>query len=264
MMARFGIGRVFATGVRIFARNLPRFLAIAAVLSLPYVAWVLALLWDPLRGVVALYYEVLYRHPVLRALPGGGLVVHTCIAAAVTHGALVALTGQPAPIGRGLSTAARRFFPVIGVALVVWLATTGVVTALRPLVWSSRPSGLEIWGTALCSTVLHSLFYLAVPVATVERRGVVGSIVRGIGLARGNRIRVFAIVFVLRGVSALLYPLILPFAVRKGASELYLLILFGHEVVFSLLGAVIAAVAYRLLREDKEGPDAGELVKVFE
>jgi len=43
--------------------------------------------------------------------------------AVVAHHALVALTGNPGPIGRGLVTVVYRFFPAIGVALVGWVAT---------------------------------------------------------------------------------------------------------------------------------------------
>lgn len=273
MTARFSVGNVLATSVRIWARNLPRFIVITGVLNLPEIAWFVALGFAPFRDVVARYHVLLELHPVLLVLPDGGLVVHTCTAAAITHGTLVALAGQPAPIGRGLMTAVRRFFPVIGVSLIVRLATNGVVTVLDQFVGLSRFGELASYGLLLCSGALLSLFYLAVPSATLERRAVIGAIVRAFALARGSRIRVFAIVLVWQVVwwgsfrltaLAVFSDSSAGIAAYRDAQVLFGLISLGRYVLLSSLGLVMAAVTYRSLRDDKEGPAADELVTVFE
>ena len=272
MTARFGVGRVIATSVRIWGRNLPRFIAITALVYVPLIAWNAAGEVDALREVVASYHGWLStQHLVLRVLPDGRFVVFTCAAVAVTHGALVALTGKPAPIGGGLSTAVRRFFPVIGVSLVAWV-TDLVVDVLHWFVW---PQGVAavLLSRVLTSLILPSLFYLVVPVATAERRAVVGSIVRGFALARGRRIRVFAIVIVEQVVWGGLYwgtaVVVLSDrgsepAARLATLVLYRFVVLGLRVVVSSFGTVMAAVTYRLLREDQEGQPAEVLAEVFE
>lgn len=277
MTARFTIGTTLSTSVRIWARNLLRFLVLVTLVYLPLIAWELGSELGIFRGIYWGYYEFFSElHPVLGAVPGGGFVVHTCAAAAVTHGTLVALAGKPAPIGRGLMTVMRRFFPLIGVALVVWVATSGSRVVLDWLVGSWWRGDSRI-GSMLYYLVLFSLFYLAVPVAMGERRAVIGSISRGLALARGVRIRVFAIVLVGQAVYAVAYAVASAAAYAAmsygdstavGAHLVdvgyYDLVLLGLHIVMSPFIAANAAVTYRLLREDKEGPGAEDLGKVFD
>jgi hypothetical protein len=271
--ARFTIGTALSTSVRIWARNLPRFLVLVTLVYLPLIAWELGYQLGIFRGIYWGYYEFFSElHPVLGAVPGGGFVVHTCAAAAVTHGTLVALAGKPAPIGRGLMTVMRRFFPLIGVALVVWVATSGSMVVLDWLVGSWWRGDSWI-GAMLYYILLFSLFYLAVPVAMGERRAVIGSISRGFALARGVRIRVFAIVLVGQAVYAIAYAVAYE-AMSYGDSTAvgarlvdlgyYGLIPLGLGSVIASFIAANAAVTYRLLREDKDGPGAEDLGKVFD
>jgi hypothetical protein len=78
-------------------------LALTALVYVPLIAWYVAAEIGALQGAFAIYHRfdsfMFDLHPVLRELPGGWLVVHACTAAAVTHGALAALTGKPVPIG---------------------------------------------------------------------------------------------------------------------------------------------------------------------
>lgn len=276
MTARFSVGGVLATSVRIWARNLPRFMAITVLCYLPVIGWELAMVYqvDPFLGLYRGYDDFLsLLHPVLRVLPGGRFVAHACMAAAVTQGTLVALTSKPAPIVRGLQAAVRRFFPVMGVALIVWVASGGVMTALNLLVGRWENVNLFIFGSAVYYAVAISLFYLAVPIATVERRAVIGSIAHGFALARGARIRVFAIALVWQFAFGAVYVLVelaltrgpgAKFGVYLFDTQLFGLVVLGTQAVLSSFQLVSAAVTYRLLRNDKEGPPADELVTVFE
>jgi len=53
-------------------------------------------------------------------------------------------------------------------------------------------------------------------------------------------------------------------AAYRHAETLYSIITLGRYVLLSSLELVMAAVAYRSLRDDKEGPAADALVTVFE
>lgn len=272
MTARFGIGSVLATSVRIWARNLVRFIVITALLYLPVIAWDLAVVADAF-GIFSRYYRFVFDlNPMLRVLPSGLFVVHACTTAAVTQGALVALNGKPAPIGRSLAVAVRRFIPVVGVALVVQVVTLGVFVGLIWLVSWLGDRDPAIVGALVCYIAMLSVFYLVIPVAAVERRAIIGSIVRGLRLARGGRLRVFALVLLGQvvywgGRQLLSIILLSKLAAASGAYRavtLYGYIILGLHLVLFSLGAVIAAVTYRFLREDKEGPAADQLVQVFE
>jgi len=273
MTARFGIGSVLAASVRIWARNLVRFIAITALLYLPVIAWDLAVLVDAF-GIFSRYYRFVFDlNPVLRGLPSGLFVVHACTTAAVAQGVLVALNGKPSPIGRSLAVAVRRFLPVVGVALIVQVVTLGVFAALLWLVSLLGDLDLAILGALLFYVVVLSVFNLVIPVAAAERRTVIGSIVRGFRLARGGRFRVFALVLLWQvaywGGQQLLSLIVFSYrgpdsdAYRRAAT-LYGYINLGFHLVLFSLGAVIAAVSYRFLRDDKEGPATEQLVQVFE
>jgi hypothetical protein len=53
-------------------------------------------------------------------------------------------------------------------------------------------------------------------------------------------------------------------AAHRCALKLYGFISLGLQIVLTSLEAVIIAVTYRLLREDKDGPVTNKLVQVFE
>src|SRR5687768_2120832 len=93
--APFSPGRTLATSFGVFSRNLPAFLAITFVISLPYIllqTWLDYALGDTAEG-----------EPGLTAASFGILVVQTVtfgfVQAALTYGTVQDLRGQPAGIG---------------------------------------------------------------------------------------------------------------------------------------------------------------------
>jgi hypothetical protein len=277
MSVPFGVGSVLATSVRIWVRNLPRLLAITAVLYVPMIAWLLAFKVDALRDPIAWYYIRIGAHPVLRELPDGLFVIHACLTAAIAHGTLVALGGRRVPIGRALMTAMRRSLPVLGVALVIWGPTSGMIAILSWLLgapWFAAlgdQAVLGFYGMPLWSFVLSSLFFVALPIAAMERRAVVGSIVRGFRLVHQGWFEVFALVFMWQILGWGIHQLadLIVFPLPTNAEDAYTMaqiggfLEIGQDIVLSSLGAVIAAVTYRSLREDKDGLATDELVKIF-
>lgn len=273
MSGRFGVGRVLGTSCRIWFHNLPRLMAITGLLALPGLAWFMASRSDALREWFKLFYGVMAMLPlVLRDVASGTMVMYAVTTAALTHAVFVAMTGNSVPVGRSLMTAARRFLPVVGVTLLVRMATWGLFATLildGPLRWSPA----VLYAVAGFSMVLASLFYLAVPVATAERRGILGSLVHSLRLSRGSRLRVLAIAIIVELVQWARFMLLFT-ALRpqrgmdvedyQSAALIYQLASIGAHVVLSSLVAAVAAVTYRLLREDREGLGAEDLAKVFE
>ena len=74
---------------------------ISVVLYLPAIAWYLAPNIDALGGLFQRFYLWSFDLPrPLQDAPSALFVIYGCTAAAVAHGALVAMTGKPAPIER--------------------------------------------------------------------------------------------------------------------------------------------------------------------
>jgi len=271
-MARLEIEDIVAIIVRIWIRNLPRFLALTALLHLPVIAWDVAPLVDPLWNLLRYYYD-LVPLPVSRLLPSGDLAVHACMVAVVTHRALVALTGNPGPIGRGLVAAVHRFFPAIGVPLVGWVATLGASAVVDWFVRNPWTGKWAVLAVALRDVVVPALFYLAIPVAVVERRGVIGSIVHGVALTRQGWIRVLVIVLgwqsLLWGCDWLPDRVLLSGRVAltsddRGALVAAGFISLGLHLALSSLEAILAVVTYGALREEQADLATEKLAQAFE
>jgi hypothetical protein len=274
MTERLGVGTVLATSARIWGRNLPRLLAIVVVLFLPYIAWSAMQVSDGMEHVIRSYYRFTSDLGPLSTLPSGLFLVHAVATAAVTHAVAVALTGPPVPIGRSARTAVRRFLPVLGVALVVRVATWAVMAALVGLVAMSLGSGgVQGLIVAAAAAVMRYLFYLAVPVATAERPGPFRAIVRGFQLARGAQLRVFAIVLITQILTGLAFQLALtvlrpdfaagPEGVRD-ALRIFIVVNFGISLLVFSFTSVVNAVTYWRLRELKEGPSSDKLATIFD
>jgi len=147
---------------------------------------------------------------------------------------------------RGLSTV----FPVVGVA---FLNTVLVILGTMALIIP----GIMLW-VAL---------WVAVPVAVVERPGVIASLRRSAWLTKGHRWRIFGIVLVLGLLNGVANSVVLvPFATLTGdaAAAVANVVAYLITVFFMAWGAVAAAVAYHDLRLEKEGVGVNEIAAVFD
>ncbi len=239
MNERFTLGKVLATGVRVWGTNLVPFLVITALVLAPIAAWGI---W--FTGAEHTAHEIrVYR------LEASGLrfVLDAMTQAALTYGVVMELQGRRATIGACISTGLVRFFPVLGVAI------------LTTLFWILGLFALNVPGI-----VLYCVMYVAIPSSVIERPGLFGAIKRSGELTEGHRLEIFALaVIVIGGVFGL--NRLLPMHPRtvaeaQQAQSLRLAI----EVLYDSLAATLNAVAYFYLRQEKEGTTAAELAKVFE
>jgi hypothetical protein len=275
MRVRFSVGGVVALGCRTWFRGAPRFLAIAMVLYLPYVAWIVA---QPIPGLDDVFYRfyryLMEQHMVVRSLASGSYVLGALTTAAIAHGAIAALDGRPVPIGEALRTALYRFVPVVVLAVLSLLLSSLVGPALFSLALAARLEPSLFWMWMAIHSVFQAIFYLAIPVAVVERRGIIGSIRRSLSLIRGALLRVYALLVLLHIVSwgcvqIISYALAPDPRNNHEASYATAFLVYGwvslaFRVVWASISIVINTVAYRTLRDAKEGPPADELASVFE
>lgn len=274
MNARFTVGGALALGCRTWFRGALRFLAIAVVLYLPNMVWVLARPIPGLADLVDHFYRFMFeQHVVLQSLVSGGYVLTALATGAIAHGTAVALGGRPVPIRHALKTAVLRFVPVVALGVLSTLLSSLIVAAvlwLESAVWLTSAG---FWMSMAISSVLDAMLYLAIPVAVIERRGIFGSIGRSLSLTRGARLRVYALVLLIHilswaGRQVIRYALA-PDPRDHDGSYGTAIIMFGcvslaFYLVFGSISMVINAAAYRKLRDAKEGPPADELASVFE
>lgn len=271
MIERLGVGNVLATSARIWWRNLPRLLAIVVVLFVPHIAWTAMQVSDGLEHVIRSYYRFTSDLGPLSTLPSGLFLLHAVATAAITHAVAIGLSGHPAPIGPSTRIAVRRFFPVLGVAVVVRL-TTWVVTIL--LISLMAGSGeLQALMLVASAAVMRFLFYLAVPVATAERPGPLRAIARGFELVRGAKLSVFAIALITQIAIGLAFQLVMTLLRPdldgstedfRDALRLLILVNLGVSMLLFSFTSVVNAVTYWKLRELKEGPTTDKLASIFD
>jgi hypothetical protein len=148
-----------------------------------------------------------------------------------------------------LAVAVRRGPSFFAVAVVAMLAVAvGLVLLIVP------------------GVLVNLALWLAIPVAVVERTGVLASLKRSRALTSGHLGTIFGILFLVNAFGRaaskaveLSIPSLQDVSIwlAFGVSQLAVAVLMG-------LPAVACAVAYHDLRALKEGTDTSELAKVFE
>jgi hypothetical protein len=117
MTMTFGVGKVLATGFRMWARSFVPFMFITGLFHLPVVTWnVLAM--SGLFRLDGLSTQRVYSHYAT-------MLLDVVLSAALTYGVVMELQGQRAPIRTCIATGIARFFPALGVAIVVAIVTIG-------------------------------------------------------------------------------------------------------------------------------------------
>ena len=108
------------------------------------------------------------------------------------------------------------------------------------------------------------MLWLAIPVAVVERPGVIESLKRSADLTKGYRGSIFGILIVI-GIVLIVITMILSFILLSAAGfTVYSIGLWVIQALFSAFSATAAAVGYYYLRSTKEGVDIGDIAKVFD
>lgn len=248
----FEVGAVIGRGFSVFFRNFGSFFVLGAIVLSPILIVELFSAESLPRngGGDTAEFDMEEQGAGLSQLLVQVLLTNLLTAAAVFL-TLRELRGMRASIGEALQVGLSRILPVIGVALLYGIAVTlGFVALIVP--------GL----------ILMTIYWVAIPVAVVERPGVLASMKRSADLTRGYRWKVFAILLLLGliGVAfgmSLIFVLT-PLLAAGTAPEMLVLVGFAVSVIQSGLMAVMPAVAYHDLRSVKEGADIERLASVFD
>lgn len=237
----FRVGEVLSQSGRIYLRNLPAFAFLSFLAVVPTILYIMKV--EPTdAGAESVDTFSLISYFIL-----GNVVT-----AAVTFGVVMQLGGKRtsflSSVGRGVA----RALPVIGVGLAMSLLVVG---------------GFLLF--IVPGVVLICMYYVAIPVAVVERAGIGQSLGRSGALTEGSRWRIFGL-FLASFVIMILPGMLISNYMEPGEHDswatwrTYSIV---YEIIDSIMGAfmsVTAAVAYHALRQAKEGVSVEELMAVFE
>jgi hypothetical protein len=184
------------------------------------------------------------------------------ICAAIAH-----MEGRSTPVRDVLRIPWRRMPAVLVMGLIVQAVSFWPMPLLD---WSdASDSGLALNYGILTINVLACdvLAFMALPILLIENRSIVGTLRRGIQLARGCLWRILAIdialwllYFVLSEVVSQAYRLADPawsIFVWIGMAALSVILMMS-------LGCAVVAATYHLIRGEREGPAPESLARVFE
>ncbi len=259
----FKVGAVISQGFSVFFRNIAAFLALGAIVLSPLAVLNLfsfeAFVGDGIPAPGGFEMSV---DPADDGVPDAGaigfgmtygllqLLLSVLLTAAAVFLTVREIRGRRASISEALRIGLGRVLPVLGVALLVSLAVgLGFILLIIP--------GL----------ILLVMFWVAVPVAVVERPGVLASLGRSADLTRGHRWKILAIL-------ALMMLIAIGFTPLAGVAAWLLSWVLGTfglvvadylwSIVVGSISAVMPAVTYHHLRSVKEGTDIAQLAAVFD
>lgn len=232
------VGGLIGKSISIYFGNLVSFVMLAAVTLSP---WIVARFWfeqNPSQSGVFLLFVL--QHLGTQVLTG-----------ALTFGVVQRLRGKPTDLGQVLSVGVKSFLRVLVVGIVY-----GLLVFLGLLL------------IAVPGLILMTVYYVSLPVAVLESKGVGAAMRRSSDLTRGNRGQIFAAVLLwalvwIGGIFLIGFAFAAIAGARGGEAQPAWL-----EVAINLvlvpLGATMPAVCYFLLRTGKENTDAQQVAAVFD
>ncbi len=236
----FKIGVVFEHGMRIVGRNFVSFLFLALVFyaaSFALGVVLAAALPSPaVEGRTSATELAIFAVLFLMFL---------LLTATLTYGTYREMRGDPAGPVACITKGLPLVLPVLAVALVSFiLILLGLLAFIVP------------------GFIVMAMLWLAIPVAVIERPGLVASLQRSFALTKGYRLHIFGIVLLLGaaqvGIDASLRSML---GADSGA---YTFLMACLDTGFLVLQSVMPAVGYFHLRSVKEGIGVDEIAEVFD
>ena len=248
-MPTLSIGPVLSQSVTVLKANFLAFFLIGALMSALSDITLMLLGLSALVDGVSTPQEIMADTggalPVLGAILVSVLPFYAFGLGTIGYGAIRFMHGNPATVGECLMRGVRSLPALLIVALVSWVGVTvGMALFIIP------------------GIILLTLWYLPIQVVMVEGLGVFHSLYRSAVLTKGQRFTLFGLLVVLLGIS-LLIGLIVGIAILP--LSLIGLDMVANMVVSGILTAftaVVAAVVYTTLREEKDGLRRGDLANV--
>lgn len=268
---RLAIGSCIGRGVKVWARNLPAFAALSAIVYLPLVAYgfyALSDVPDEMTSWDATFTVVPGRLAMWHVVRGiADVFLPLVVTGAIAYATVQDLRGTPAGIGRAIGVGLSRLLPVLGIVLV--LACALIAFGFVAGVLASLLSVLGALAALVIALMAMCALWVTIPAAVVERTGVWGSFRRSLELTRGNKAAVFVVLLVLVavnwGLDSLLAVVLYSEPGAFGSERVRFLVETGvSSVLFGSLAAAVNAVGYHDLRVTRDGVTIEEIARVFD
>jgi hypothetical protein len=266
MSDTYSAGRALATGLSVFFRNLIPFSILAVVISSPLIAYTYVKLDDFPHGLDE------YAGIKLTAI---SLFVGILMSSTLTYGVVMTLKGHRASIGACISVGLRRFFPVLGVGILLGVMLFAIAVGMF-LIMVVIPLGIvSLIAILIVLGLVYAIYYVAIPASVIEQPGVSGALLRSRELTTGHRVGVFVTIAILAVseyfVTKTVGEMILDGSTLGAGDDAIISaakkVLWANVIitmVFAMIRGTIAAVTYYLLRSEKEGTSAEDLASVFD
>ena len=241
----FRVGNVFGRAWSVYSRNFLTFSLVTAIASLPSLLMPRAAPGAPPNfGVVGVLFLLL-------------IVLGTLSQAVVLYGAFQVMRGRPVDLAESARIGLRRFFPIVGLAIVVTLLVTlASILLLFP--------GL----------MLYTMWFVATPVCVVEQLGPFASMARSRQLTKGHRWKIFGLLLLLLipvlvigaivGVAAVAVTGGFLTLANAMATTVGQIVNLAWNAIWTAFFAILIVVTYHDLRVAKEGVDTDQIAAVFE
>ena len=253
--APFRVGSTLSRSFAVFGRSFVNFVILGAIPLLPSLGDSVAISLGLASNGLSPNGGHLWRQLGFSML---AMVLYALCTAACLSGAYHAMRGRPFGVGQSLRHGFRRFFPLVGVAIVSTLLT-----------WLAALALLVPGAIVACA------FYVAVPVCVIEQAGVGASLRRSRDLTRGSRWAIFGLLLLVSLLAALVGGAATIGMLALGGSgnlarladggiSPFRLVAFFLDAIVRTFGAVVTAVVYYDLRVAKEGVDLDQIAAVFD
>ncbi len=233
----FRVGRVLNRTTSVLSRNFLIFFIVTTVASLPLVLMRgLQSESEPGQNVVLVLISFFLA-----------IVLYTLSQAVVLYGAFQDMRGRPVSLSESLQVGLQRFFPIIGLAIIVSILV-----------------GLASILLIVPGLILFTMWFVATPVCVVERLGPNASMRRSSQLTKGHRWKIFGLILLLIIISAMVSPVIEFGLAAVGGSTLAIIASLIWSGVWGAFYAISVVVTYHDLRVAKEGINIEQIAAVFD
>jgi hypothetical protein len=239
----FRVGRILSRTSSVLSRNFLPFFIVTAIANLPG-----ALLIKLSTDAATVAPEAAFQNVGMIFI---GLiltvVLNVLCQAIVLYGAFQDMRGRPVNLVESLQVGFRRFFPIVGLAIIAYfLIMLGSMLLIVP--------GL----------ILLTMWFVATPACVVEQLGPIKSMRRSSQLTKGHRWKVFGLILLVAVLGSVVVGVInLGFELMAGP----ILALISGLVLNGIWGAFYAiavVVTYHDLRAAKEGTSTEQIAAVFD
>jgi hypothetical protein len=239
----FRVGRVLNRTSSVLSRNFLPFFVVTAIANLPG-ALLIKVSSDPDSTSPEAVFQNLGLVMIGLVLT---IVLNVLCQAVVLYGAFQDMRGRPVNLTESLQVGFRRFFPIIGLAIVMYfLIMLGTMLLIVP--------GL----------ILLTMWFVATPVCVVETLGPIKSMRRSSQLTKGHRWKIFGLMLVYFMALMVVSGVLGASLNAMGGTPLKLIGDVLWSGVSGSFSSIVIAVTYYDLRMIKEGTDVEQVASVFE